>query len=289
MGDTAELGPLRVERSAGRVVVTLDRPGARNAVDRATVDALHAVCAELEAEPRTLVLAGANGDFAAGADIAELLGRGADDARAGINTRCFDRIAALPMPVIAAVDGYALGGGAELAYAADLRIGTPRMRIGSLEPTLGIMPAAGATWRLPAVVGATRAAELLLTARVLTGDEALAWGLVTALHDPADLLPAAHELADRIARLAPAAVRHTKTALRARPDQHPGLELDLQAELFESEEKRSRMRAFLDRKGHPAASAKGAAQGADRGTSPAPGAEPEGTTRSERPQTEENR
>ncbi|GAB4087087.1 enoyl-CoA hydratase/isomerase family protein [Myceligenerans cantabricum] len=248
MSQREETGPLRVERAADRVVATLDRPGARNAVDHATTEALHALCAELEVEPRTLILTGANGDFAAGADIAELLMRDGDDARAGINTHAFDRVAALPMPVIAAIDGYALGGGAELAYAADLRIGTPRMRIGSLEPTLGIMPAAGATWRLPATVGATRAAELLLTARVLTGDEALAWGVVTALHAPEDLLMAAHDLADRIAGLAPQAVRHTKTALRARPGQHPRLELELQAELFESEEKRRRMSAFLERK-----------------------------------------
>ncbi|RPF23169.1 enoyl-CoA hydratase/isomerase family protein [Myceligenerans xiligouense] len=275
MPQREERGPLRVERSADRVVATLDRPGARNAVDLATVEALHALCAELEAEPRTLILTGADGDLAAGADIAELLDRGAADARAGINTHVFDRIAALPMPVIAAIDGYALGGGAELAYAADLRIGTPRMRIGSLEPTLGIMPAAGATWRLPAMVGATRAHEMLLTARVLTGDEALAWGVVTALHEPENLLPAAHDLADRIARLAPQAVRHTKTALRARPDQHPRIELDLQAELFESEEKRRRMSAFLDRRRRDPAQPAGDVEGAGREARHAPRAEPE--------------
>lgn len=268
-------GPLRVERLADRVVATLDRPEARNAVDLATIDALHVLCAELEAEPRTLILTGANGDLAAGADIAELLDRDAADARAGINTHAFDRIAALPMPVIAAIDGYALGGGAELAYAADLRIGTPRLRIGSLEATLGIMPAAGATWRLPAMVGAGRAAEMLLTARVLTGDEALAWGVVTALHEPDDLLPAAHDLADRIARLAPQAVRHTKTALRARPDQHPHVELDLQAELFESEEKRRRMSAFLERRRRDPAPTTGEARGEVRGTRHAPPAAPE--------------
>ncbi|GAB3159054.1 enoyl-CoA hydratase/isomerase family protein [Myceligenerans halotolerans] len=270
-----QIGPLRVERAADRVVATLDRPGARNAVDLATIEALHALCAELEVEPRTLILTGANADFAAGADVGELLDRDADDARAGINTHAFDRIAALPMPVIAAIDGYALGGGAELAYAADLRIGTPRMRIGSLEPTLGIMPAAGATWRLPAMIGTTRAHEMLLTARVLTGGEALAWGVVTALHDPDDLLPAAHDLADRIARLAPEAVRHTKTALRARPDQHPRLELDLQAELFESDQKRRRMSAFLDRKRRDPAPTTGEARSGGRETRPTPDAVPE--------------
>mgnify|MGYP001049882409 CR=1 FL=1 len=140
---------LRVERGDDRVVATLDRPAVRNAIDQELVDRLHELCGELEASPRTLILTGASGVFAAGADIAQLLQRRAADARAGINTRVFDRIAALPMPVVAAIDGFALGGGAELAYAADLRIGTGRMRIGNPETGLGIIAAAGATWRLP--------------------------------------------------------------------------------------------------------------------------------------------
>src|SRR5690606_11259325 len=98
-------------------------------------------------DPRVLVIAGAGGVFASGADIAQLRERGAADALEGINTRVFARIRALPMPVIAAIDGYALGGGAELAYAADIRIGSPSLKIGSPETGLGIIAAAGATWR----------------------------------------------------------------------------------------------------------------------------------------------
>ena len=139
---------LRIERRDDRVVATLDRPEVRNAIDQTMVDELHALCAELEDRPRTLILIGAGGVFASGADIAELRDRRADDARRGINTRAFQRIRALPMPVIAALDGWALGGGAELAYAADLRIGTPRLKIGNPETGLGIIAAAGATWRL---------------------------------------------------------------------------------------------------------------------------------------------
>ncbi|MBS1674084.1 MAG: enoyl-CoA hydratase/isomerase family protein, partial [Actinobacteria bacterium] len=154
---------LRLERATDRVTATLDRPEARNAIDQAMIDALHALCAELEEDPRILILAGAGGIFASGADIAQLRDRRADDARAGINTTAFRRIRQLPMPVIAAVDGYALGGGAELAYAADIRIGTPRTRIGNPETGLGIIAAAGATWRLPQIVGEARAAELLFT------------------------------------------------------------------------------------------------------------------------------
>ena len=239
---------LRIERRDDRVVATLDRPEVRNAIDQSMVDELHALCGELEEQPRTLILIGAGGVFASGADIAQLRDRRADDARRGINTRAFQRIRALPMPVIAALDGWALGGGAELAYAADLRIGTPRLKIGNPETGLGIIAAAGATWRLPEIVGEARAAELLLTGRILDADEALAWGLVSSLHDPDALLDAALALADRITANDPLATRHTKTALRASPDAHPAIELELQAELFESPEKQRRMTAFLERR-----------------------------------------
>ncbi|MDY0910587.1 enoyl-CoA hydratase/isomerase family protein [Microbacterium sp. CFBP9034] len=239
---------LQVESADDRVVATLCRPEVRNAIDQAMIDALHDLCAELEEHPRTLIVIGSGGVFASGADIGQLRDRRADDARRGINTRAFQRIRALPMPVIAAIDGYALGGGAELAYAADLRVGTPRLKIGNPETGLGIIAAAGATWRLPQIVGEARAAELLLTGRILDADEALAWGVLSSLHDPEELLPAAHHLADRIAANDPLATRHTKTALAAPPGAHPDIELELQAELFESPEKERRMTAFLERR-----------------------------------------
>lgn len=239
--------PLLIERRDDRVLATLNRPERRNAIDLATIDALHALCAELEADPRTLILTGAGGDFAAGADIAQLRERRADDARRGINATAFLRVAELPMPVIAALDGYALGGGAELAYAADIRIATASLRIGNPETGLGILAAAGATWRLPEIVGHARAADLLLTGRALGADDALAWGLISAIHPPEQLLPAAHALADRIAANDPRATRHTKRALRAPRAEHPHVDGELQAELFESPEKERRMTAFLDR------------------------------------------
>ncbi|MBS1698510.1 MAG: enoyl-CoA hydratase/isomerase family protein [Actinobacteria bacterium] len=239
---------IRIERGADRVTATLDRPETRNAIDQAMIDELHALCAELEADPRILILTGSGGVFASGADIAQLRDRRAQDALRGINTHAFGRIRRLPMPVIAAIDGYALGGGAELAYAADIRIGTPTARIGNPETGLGIIAAAGATWRLPQIVGEARAAELLFTGRQLRADEALAWGLLSALHEPEGLLAAAHAIADRIAANDPLATRHTKTALLAAPDRHPEIELELQAELFESPEKHRRMTAFLERR-----------------------------------------
>ncbi len=240
--------PLQIHAHGDRVVATLARPEVRNAIDQDTIDRLHELCADLEREPRTLILIGSDGVFASGADIAQLRERRAADARRGINTRAFQRIRNLPMPVIAAIDGYALGGGAELAYAADIRIGTPRLQIGNPETGLGIIAAAGATWRLREIAGEARAAEMLLTGRILDADTAVAWGLVSSLYEPGDLLDAAHAIADRIGRNDALATRHTKTALLAPPSAHPEIELQLQAQLFESPEKHRRMTEFLERR-----------------------------------------
>lgn len=240
--------PLHIERRPDRVVATLDRPEVRNAIDQATIDGLHALCAELEAEPRILILTGSDGVFASGADIAQLRDRTAADARAGINANAFIRIHELPMPVIAAVDGWALGGGAELAYAADLRVATPDARFGNPETGLGIIAGAGATWRLKEIVGDALALELLLTGRVLTGGEALDAGLVSSLHSPDELLDAAHALADRIAANDPRATQLTKSVFHAPRDEHPAVDLEAQAELFESPAKYERMTAFLERR-----------------------------------------
>lgn len=239
---------LRIDEQDDRVTATLDRPEKRNAIDQDTIDALHDLCAALEASPRTLIITGSSGVFAAGADIGQLRDRTAADARRAINATAFTRIHELPMPVIAAIDGYALGGGAELAYAADIRIGTPSMRIGNPETGLGIIAAAGATWRLPEIVGDARASEMLLTGRVLDADEAMRWGLVSSLHPSEELRAAAHAIVDRIAANDPLATQHTKRALRAPRAQHPEIERELQAELFDSPEKHRRMTAFLEKR-----------------------------------------
>lgn len=239
---------ITIRERAGRCFVALNRPEARNAIDQAMVDELHEVCAELERRPRVLIISGSGGIFASGADIRQLRDRGRDDALAGINTTLFSRIAALPMPVIAAIDGYALGGGAELAYAADFRIGTPSLKIGNPEASLGIIAAAGATWRLAELVGETVAKEVLLAGRVLDAGEALALRLVSELHQPDSLLAAADALADRILLGEPAALQATKRAMAAPRSSHPAVDLEEQAVLFESEAKHERMTAFLERR-----------------------------------------
>ena len=237
-----------VMRTADRVVVQLSRPEVRNAINQQMIDELHAVCLELEAEPRILILTGSDGVFASGADIAELRERTSADAVEGINTMLFIRIAELPMPVIAAVDGYALGGGAELAYAADFRIGTPRVKFGNPETGLGIIAPAGALWRLPELVGEPLAKEMLLAGRILDADEALAARLLTRVVEPEQLLDAAHALADEIAAKSVAATIQTKAIMRVDRARHPQIDLEAQAVLFDSEEKRKRMTDFLERR-----------------------------------------
>lgn len=240
--------PLVVEKLDDRVVLRLSRPEVRNAIDLATVEALHEACRALESEPRVALLIGSGGVFAAGADIAQLRERRRADALAGINSGIFDRIQRLPMPVIALVDGYALGGGAELAYACDFRIGTPSAKIGNPEPGLGILAAAGGSWRLRELVGEPLAKEVLLAGRVLDAQEAHAVRLLNDVVESADLEPAGHRLADRIAAQAPLAVRLTKSVFHAPRQAHPLIDDIAQAVLFETRDKHERMTAFLDRR-----------------------------------------
>lgn len=238
---------LLVEEQGDRVVVLLNRPEVRNAIDQQMVDELHTVCAALEQNPKVLIIAGVDGVFASGADIAQLRERRRDDALQGINSTIFVRIAKLPMPVIAAVDGYCLGGGAELAYAADFRIATPNVRIGNPETGLGILAAAGASWRLKELVGEPVAKQILLAGKVLGADEALAVNLITEIHSADTLLGAAHSLADRIARQDTLAVRITKSVFHAPAEAHPLIDQLAQGILFESQAKFDRMQKFLDR------------------------------------------
>ncbi|PRB71497.1 enoyl-CoA hydratase/isomerase family protein [Arthrobacter sp. MYb213] len=256
-----DFSTLKVSESTDRLWVRLHRPEVRNAIDQQMVDELHAVCSYLERVPKILILAGTPGQaptedkpkgskgiFASGADIAQLRERRRDDALAGINSSIFDRIAKLPMPVIAALDGYALGGGAELAYAADFRLGTEELRMGNPETNLGIMAAAGATWRLKELVGEPVAKEILLAGKVLTGSECLAVGLITELHDAAQLDGAVDALADRIGAQDPLAVRITKAVFHSPREVHPVIDTLAQGMLFESQAKFDRMQSFLDRK-----------------------------------------
>ncbi|MFJ3959073.1 enoyl-CoA hydratase/isomerase family protein [Arthrobacter sp. NPDC090010] len=239
---------LLVEEQDDRVVLRLNRPEVRNAIDQDMVDALHEACGLLERNPRVALIVGSQGTFAAGADIAQLRERRLEDALAGINSGIFDRIHRLPMPVIALIEGYALGGGAELAYACDFRIGTPSVKIGNPEPGLGILAAAGGAWRLRELVGEPLAKEVLLAGRVLTAQESLEARLLNEVVEAEELESAGHRLADRITAQALLAVRMSKAAFHAPREAHPLIDNIAQAVLFETQEKQDRMTAFLNRR-----------------------------------------
>ncbi|WP_412540998.1 enoyl-CoA hydratase/isomerase family protein [Longispora sp. K20-0274] len=243
------MASLLIDERADRVVAVLNRPEKRNAIDAELVEELHALCARLERDPKLLLLTGgADGVFAGGADIAQLRERTKLDALAAINQGLFARILKLPLPTIAAVDGPALGGGAELAYACDLRICTDRAFFGQPEVRLGILAGAGATYRLPRLIGEGLAKELLFTARRMPADEALRAGLVSRVVAPEELLSTAHGILDDIAKASPLALRFTKLAVDAPEGAHPHVELASQAVLFEDAEKYARMTAFLEKK-----------------------------------------
>src|SRR5690625_5180214 len=215
--------PLSITEHPTHVLARLNRLEKKNAIDSHVVAARHELCADLVTAPHTLVLTGAGDSFAAGADIEELRARAAAEAREGINTRVFMRVHALPMPVLAVVHGYALGGGAELAYAADIRVGSREATIGNPETSLGIIAAAGASWRLREIVGDGLASDMLLTGRLLTGEVAAAAGLFTHLLDtPTAALARAEALAAALAKLDTAATQATKRVLGDPPPAPPG-------------------------------------------------------------------
>ena len=247
--------PLVSTRRDGDVVVlTFNRPGTRNALDLAMVQACHRALDDLESDRSlgAIVLTGAGeAAFVAGADIAELKTRDARDSLAGINASLFRRIETFAVPTLAAIRGYALGGGCELALACDLRVSGASAKFGQPEVALGIMPGAGATQRLPRLVGLGRAKELVLTGRIIDAQEALAIGLVNRVVDDEKVVDEALSLAGEVLANGRLAVRLARAALNA--SFHAGdvghwLESVSQAVLFESPEKHARMQAFLERK-----------------------------------------
>lgn len=198
--------------------VTLHRPEVMNALSYDTLVALRAVTARLAADDavRVVCVTGAGGKaFCAGADLKERVSFTEERTRAFVQAigDAFAEVAALPQPTIAVLNGVAFGGGLELALACDLRIASDGARMGLTETALAIIPGAGGTQRLPALVGVARAKELILTARRVDAAEALSLGLVNAVAPAAGLRDAARALAESIAANGPLAVRAAKEAV----------------------------------------------------------------------------
>ncbi len=251
-----------LERHDSVALVTLNAPEKRNAIDLEMVRGLHRVLDDLVAsdEISVLVLSGAGEKaFAAGADIAQLKERKAGEALMAINASLFKKLDDLPLPSIAAVRGYALGGGCELAIACDLRVIGESARMGQPEVSLGIIPAAGGTYRLPRLVGLGVARDLVYTGRILDAQECLRIGLANRVVPDDEVIDQALALAKEIASRGRLAVRLAKATMNAlaRPGEAAAVTLEsmAQAILFETEDKHRRMEEFLSRKnkkqGHP--------------------------------------
>ena len=247
---------IRIEQDGPVAIVTVDRQAKRNALNAQVQEEITEAFGSLaRGEARAIVITGA-GDkaFVAGADVGALGNMNALAVRefGRIGTRMMAAIEAAPMPVIAAVNGVALGGGVEIALACDIRIAAANARFGFPEVTLGIMPGAGGTQRLPRLIGSGLARELVFTGHIIDAREAQAIGLVNRVVDEDQALPTAIAMAQQIAKNAPIAVRHAKLALNAaeHADVTTGIEVEgnLFALLFATEDTREGLAAFAERR-----------------------------------------
>jgi enoyl-CoA hydratase len=234
--------------------LTVNRPALRNALDGETVGEFHAALEAVRVARASVLIVTGSGDkaFVSGADINAIRARRRDDALFGINSRLMSAVEAHDAVTIAAVNGYALGGGCELALACDIRIAAEHAVFGQPEAAIGIIPGAGATQRLPRLVGVGRAKEMILAGARWSAPQALSYGLVSEVVPAAGLPAAARAWADRILALGPLAVRLAKQAINASM-QMPlaaGLayESGLQAITFESGDKMEGTAAFLEKR-----------------------------------------
>ena len=238
-------------RDDGVTVVRLDRPPA-NALSRALLEDLAAVARTLATQPPgAVVITGSERIFAAGADVTEFGGQEEAAVVGGHFREALDLVAGIPRPVIAAVNGYALGGGCELALACDLRVAADNATFGQPEILLGIIPGGGATQRLARLVGPSRAKDLIFTGRQVTADEALRIGLVDRVVPAADVLDQTLTLAGELARGPSVALALAKRAIDdgLETSLAGGLDIehDLFTEIFRTDDAKAGVASFLDK------------------------------------------
>ncbi|MCY4103797.1 MAG: enoyl-CoA hydratase/isomerase family protein [bacterium] len=250
----SEFVHLQPDTAPGVATIRLDRPK-MNALSNAVSAEIAAVAEELQRRPdiRAAVLWGGPRIFAAGADIKEFRpGRaaGADGAGAPVSlTGALRRLECIPQILVAAVNGYALGGGCELAMAGDFRVAADDAVFGQPEILLGIIPGAGGTQRLPRLVGLSRAKEIIYSGRRVSAEEALTIGLADAVHPAGETYEQAVAMAERFAA-GPAALRHAKTAMNDGFDLPLGDALDLESRefvaAFATEDARIGVKSFVE-------------------------------------------
>lgn len=246
---------LKTAVSEGIATVTISRPQALNALNSRFFQEMDSLLAELgmRDDVKVLIITGEGKAFAAGADIAEMAQKtqaeGREFSQAGQKT--FRSLELFAKPVIAAVNGFALGGGSELALACDIRVASAKAKFGQPEVNLGIIPGYAATQRLPRLIGLGNALYLLMTGEMIGAEDALRMGLIQKIVEPDDLLPAAVALAKTICAKGPKAVRLVKQVTRkgVLMDFEAGCALESEAfgSLFENEAAEG-MRAFLEKR-----------------------------------------
>lgn len=247
---------IKVEVDGAVVIVTMNRPKALNALNNQTLDELNDIIDYIKAEEEILgvIITGEGKAFVAGADISQMRPYKAEEGRsyAEYAQGTFNKIEAVGKPVIAAVNGYALGGGCELAMSCDIRIASDKAVFGQPEVNLGVIPCFGGTQRLPRLIGSGRAKELIFTGRNVKAEEALSIGLVNKVVAAEELLSEARAMMDLIIQKAPMAVRYSKIAVNKGLDLDLSnaleLEKDLAALTFASEDKDEGMGAFLEKR-----------------------------------------
>ncbi|OGD29196.1 MAG: hypothetical protein A2V57_08215 [Candidatus Aminicenantes bacterium RBG_19FT_COMBO_65_30] len=246
---------LKMEVAEAVATVTISRPQAMNALNTRFFQEMDSLVAEIagRADIKVVILTGDGKAFVAGADIAEMVSKTQDDARAfsKVGQRTFRSLELLEKPVIAAVNGFALGGGCELALACDVRIASSKAKFGQPEVNLGLIPGYAATQRLPRLVGLGNALWLLLSGEMVGAEDALRMGLVQKVVEPEALLPVAVELAKTIAAKGPRAVRLVKRVVREGilKDFESGCALESEefGSLFDNEGAEG-MKAFLEKR-----------------------------------------
>ena len=248
-----------LEKKDHVAIATVNRPKALNALNSEVLNDLNTLADEIAADPeiRVLVLTGSGEKaFVAGADIGEMstLTKAEGEAFGKKGNDVFRKLETLPIPAIAAVNGYALGGGCELAMACDIRLCSDTAVFGQPETGLGITPGFGGTQRLARLVGPGMAKQLIYSARNIKADEALRIGLCNAVYPAEELMPAAEKLAETIAKNAPIAVRACKKAinegLEMPMDEAVALEEKLFGSCFETADQKEGMQAFLEKRRH---------------------------------------
>ena len=248
-----------LEKKDHVAIATVNRPKALNALNSEVLNDLNTLLDEIAADPeiRVLVLTGSGEKaFVAGADIGEMstLTKAEGEAFGKKGNDVFRKLETRPIPAIAAVNGYALGGGCELAMACDIRLCSDTAVFGQPETGLGITPGFGGTQRLARLVGPGMAKQLIYSARNIKADEALRIGLCNAVYPAEELMPAAEKLAETIAKNAPIAVRACKKAinegLEMPMDEAVALEEKLFGSCFETADQKEGMQAFLEKRRH---------------------------------------